>query len=68
MTSHSCTWDDSDATRIVHNKKAIGACLFISFLGYTAAVLIGELKRGTKVSYFNSKKSLDFSKYASLRE
>jgi hypothetical protein len=68
MTSHSCTWDDSDATRIVHNKKAIGACLFISFLGYTAAVLIGELKRGTKVSYFISQKSLDFSKYASLRE
>ena len=54
MTSHSCTWDDSDATRIVHNKKAIGACMFISFLGYTAAVLIGDLKRGTKVRYFNS--------------
>lgn len=53
MTSHSCTWGESDATRIVHNKKAIGACLFISFLGYTAAVLIGELKRGTKVSYCN---------------
>ena len=53
MTSYSCTWGESDATRIVHNKKAIGACLFISFLGYTAAVLIGELKRGTKVSHFN---------------
>jgi hypothetical protein len=68
MTSHSCTWDDSDATRIVHNKKAIGACLFISFLGYTAAVLIGELKRGTKVRNPDLIKSLDFSKYASLRE
>ena len=68
MTSHSCTWDDTDATRIVHNKKAVGACMFISFLGYTAAVLIGELKRGTKVSYCNPDQMLDFSKYASLCE
>ena len=46
----TCTWYDNEARHIVHNKKAIGACMFISFLGYTAAVLIGELKRGNKVS------------------
>lgn len=44
-----CTWDNSDATRIVHNKKAIGAALMISFIGYTAAVILSEMKRGTRV-------------------
>jgi hypothetical protein len=44
-----CLWDDSEATRIVHNKKALGAALFISFIGYTGAVALGELKRGTRV-------------------
>ena len=44
-----CTWDDRDARIHVHNKKAIGACMFISFLGYTASVIISEAKRGTKV-------------------
>ena len=46
-----CTWENSGATRIVHNRKAIGAALFISFLGYTAAVVISEWKRGTRVSF-----------------
>ena len=50
MTDHTCIWDDSVATRLVHNKKAIGACMFISFIGYTVAAIIGELKRGSKVS------------------
>lgn len=45
-----CTWENSDARVHVHNKKAIGACMFLSFLGYTAAVVISEAKRGSKVS------------------
>ena len=49
MTDYICTWSDDAARRVVHNKKAIGACMFISFIGYTVAALIGELKRGTKV-------------------
>ena len=44
-----CVWEDSDARVHVHNKKAIGACMFLSFLGYTAAVILSEAKRGTKV-------------------
>ncbi len=46
-----CVWEDKDARGHVHNKKAIGACMFLSFLGYTAAVIISEAKRGTKVTY-----------------
>lgn len=38
------------ASSLVHKKKAVEACLFLCFLGYTAAVAIGELKRGSKVS------------------
>jgi hypothetical protein len=45
-----CKWENSDARVHVHNKKAIGACMFLSFLGYTAAVVISEAKRGSKVS------------------
>lgn len=44
-----CNWDNSAATLLVHNKKAVGAALFISFLGYTAAVILSELKRNTRV-------------------
>jgi hypothetical protein len=44
-----CTWNDDEARTHVHNKKAIGACMFISFLGYTAAVILSEMKRGAKV-------------------
>ena len=49
MTEYICTWSDDTARQVVHNKKAIGACMFISFIGYTIAALIGELRRGTKV-------------------
>ena len=45
-----CNWDNSAATLLVHNKKAVGAALFISFLGYTAAVILSELKRNTRVT------------------
>ena len=45
-----CNWDNSTASMLVHNKKAIGAALFISFLGYTAAVILSEMKRGSRVS------------------
>jgi hypothetical protein len=48
--SEFCTWENSDARVHVHNKKAIGACIFLSFLGYSAAVIISEAKRGSKVS------------------
>ncbi len=48
--NENCIWEDSHATRIVHIKKAIGACMFLSFLGYTAAVIISEAKRGSKVT------------------
>ena len=48
-----CVWEDRDARVHVHNKKAIGACMFLSFLGYTAAVILSEAKRGTKVTYSN---------------
>ena len=44
-----CTWNDDEARGHVHNKKAIGACMFLSFLGYTAAVILSEAKRGSKV-------------------
>ena len=46
-----CTWQNDAARRVVHNKKAVGAALFICFLGYTAAVILSEMKRGTRVSY-----------------
>ena len=49
-----CQWNNDTASRAVHNKKAIGAALFISFLGYTAAVILAEVKRGTKVSIYAS--------------
>jgi hypothetical protein len=45
-----CKWSNNEATGHVHNKKAIGACMFISFIGYTVAVILSEAKRGTKVS------------------
>jgi hypothetical protein len=45
-----CKWDNDYAVKLVHNKKAIVACLFLSFIGYTAAVILSEVKRGTKVS------------------
>ena len=47
----TCTWDMNLAYRTVHNKKAIGACMFLSFLGYTGAVALAELKRGTRVRH-----------------
>lgn len=47
-----CHWDNDYATKMVHNKKAIEAAMFISFLGYTAAVILSEFKRNTKVSNF----------------
>ena len=45
-----CNWENDSATHLVHNKKAIEAALFLSFIGYTGAVILGELKRGTRVS------------------
>jgi len=48
MDKH-CHWSDVDASGLVHKKKAVGAALFISFIGYTAAVVLSEMKRGTKV-------------------
>ena len=50
MVDRTCLWNDDVAMRIVHNKKAIGAALFISFLGYTAAVILAETQRGKRVS------------------
>lgn len=49
MSAKMCTWDNTVASRLVHNKKAIGAALFICFLGYTAAAILSEMKRGTRV-------------------
>jgi|LauGreDrversion4_2_1035121.scaffolds.fasta_scaffold191824_2 hypothetical protein len=46
-----CGWENSTASMLVHNKKAVGAALFISFLGYTAAVILSEMKRGSRVSF-----------------
>jgi hypothetical protein len=46
----TCTWSNDVARRIVHNKKAIGAALFLCFLLYTAAVVVSEMKRGYKVT------------------
>ena len=48
--NHVCNWENDSASRLVHNKKAIGAAIFISFLGYTAAVILSEMKRGTRVT------------------
>ena len=44
-----CVWDNDHAANLVHGKKAVEACLFICFLGYTAAVAISEFKKTTKV-------------------
>ena len=44
-----CHWDNDHAVRLVHNKKAIEAAIYISFIGYTAAVILSEVKRGTKI-------------------
>ena len=44
-----CDWDNDDARETVHNKKALSAALFLSFLAYTAAVAISELKRNTDI-------------------
>lgn len=46
-----CTWQNDIAHRIIHNKKAVSAALFLCFLGYTAAVILSEVKRGTRVSH-----------------
>ncbi len=48
---HTCTWSNDVARRIVQNKKAVGAALFLCFLGYTAAVVLSEMKRGTRVRF-----------------
>lgn len=49
-----CQWENGAASRVVHIKKAIGAALFISFFGYTAAVMLSELLRvkAEKVSVY----------------
>ena len=49
-----CQWENGAASRVVHIKKAIGAALFISFFGYTAAVILSELLRdkAEKVSVY----------------
>ena len=52
--SHTCQWDNTVASRLVHNKKAVGAALFICFLGYTAAALLSEMKRGSRVRFRQS--------------
>ena len=46
----SCDLNDSSSNRIIHSKKAIGACMFISFFVYTVTVILSEAKRGSKVS------------------
>ena len=46
-----CEWNDDHAISMVHRKKAVSAALFLSFLGYTAAAIISEVKRETKVTY-----------------
>ena len=44
-----CDWDFDDARETVHNKKAVAAALFLSFLVYSVAVAISEFKRNTDI-------------------
>ncbi len=44
-----CDWDNGDAIQTVHNKQAVEAALFISFLVYTAATAVSEFKRDTEI-------------------
>lgn len=52
MSNKVCSWDNDDAHTLIHNKKAIEAAMFITFITYTGAVILSEIKRGTEVSYF----------------
>jgi hypothetical protein len=61
---HICPWNNQEAARTVHNKKAVAAALFISFFGYTVAVILSEFKRGTKVRI--SKKTIVKPNYSSF--
>lgn len=56
MPGKVCEWVDNDATTLVHSKKAIEAAMFITFITYTIATIISEIKRGTDVSllYLNT--------------
>lgn len=49
MSDKTCTWDQDDATTLVHNKKAIEAAMFLVFIVYTVTAFISEIKRGTQV-------------------
>ena len=50
MSDKVCYWDNDDARVLIHNKKAIEACLFLMFIYYTAIVIFSEIKRTTDVS------------------
>lgn len=50
MSDKTCNWDNGDATTMIHNKKAIEACMFLMFIYYTALVFFTEIKRTTEVS------------------
>eukprot|EP00347_Sterkiella_histriomuscorum_P019523 403341308 len=45
MSDKVCHWDNDDATVIIHNKKAVEACLFLMFIYYTVFVFFTEIKR-----------------------
>ena len=48
-----CQWNNDDARVMVHSKKAIEAALFLTFIVYTIAVIISEVKRNTQVIITN---------------
>ncbi len=49
MTVSSCIFTINDARYQVKDKKAIDAALFLMFILYTVCVVVGELKKTSKV-------------------
>lgn len=51
MADKVCYWDNDDSLTMIHNKKAIEACMFLMFMFYTGLSIFTELKSQTDVSY-----------------
>ncbi len=47
---HECISTMDDANQTVAIKKAIGASLFILYILYTLAAVVGEMRKDTQVS------------------
>lgn len=50
MSDRTCFWSNDDAITLIHNKKAVEACMFLMFVYYTALSIFSEMKNQTEVS------------------